>query len=179
MWMFQVEGSLPVSCLTMPPRLGWIVGTGVGVATAAGVGLATTVVPEGAVVGVGEAVWGTEVFVVVCDRFTPSTVAYQGYGRGLPLATIHSVNHLATGGLEPNLVVLLDLPPEGGLRRKGEDERQRFEQEPLAFHRRVHQGYLEQAAADPQRWLVVDASLPAERVAEVVWERVGELLGKG
>ena len=115
---------------------------------------------------------------VICDRFTPSTFAYQGYARGLPLDTIAALSRFATGGLKPDLVALLDLPPEEGLRRKSEDERQRFEREPLAFHRKVRKGYQEQAAADPARWLVVDGSLPPERIAEVVWERVEGMLNK-
>lgn len=116
--------------------------------------------------------------VVVCDRYTPSTIAYQGYGRGIPLETIDQVNRLSTGGLEPDLVVLLDMKPEDGLRRKSEEERQRFEEEPLAFHRRVRHGYLEQARADPQRWLRVKGTLPQERIAEVIWERVELLVGR-
>lgn len=113
--------------------------------------------------------------VVVCDRYTPSTIAYQGYGRGIPLETIDRVNRLSTGGLEPDLLVLLDMKPEDGLRRKSEEERQRFEEEPLAFHKRVRHGYLEQARAGPERWLRVKGSLSQERIAEVIWERV-ELL---
>lgn len=116
--------------------------------------------------------------VVVCDRYTPSTIAYQGYGRGIPLETIDRLNRLGTGGLEPDLIVLLDMKPEDGLRRKSEDERQRFEEESLAFHRRVRHGYLEQARAAPERWLRVKGTLPQERIAEVIWERV-ELLVQG
>ena len=116
--------------------------------------------------------------VVVCDRYTPSTIAYQGYGRGIPLETIDQVNRLSTGGREPDLVVLLDMKPEEGLRRKSEDERQRFEEESLAFHKRVRHGYLEQARAAPERWLRVKGTLPQERIAEVIWERV-ELLVQG
>ena len=122
--------------------------------------------------------------VVVCDRYTPSTVAYQGYGRGIPLETIEQVNRLSTVGLEPDLVLLLDMPPEGGLsrtaRRGNQEEQQRFEEEPLDFHRRVRNGYLELAKADPERWLVVDGALPQEQVAEAIWQRVQPLLrGRG
>lgn len=134
---------------------------------------------------------------VICDRFTPSTVAYQGYGRGLPLDMIAMVNQTATGGLQPHFTVFLDIAPEEALRRvsaqgsllEEEQEKQavrqdqeglrRFEQEPLAFHRKVRQGYLEQARADKERWLVVDGSLPPERIAEVIWERVEGLFKKG
>ena len=122
--------------------------------------------------------------VVVCDRFTPSTIAYQGYGRGVPLETIDQVNRLAAGALEPDLVVLLDMPPEDGLRRttsrRGEKGHRRFEEEPLEFHRRVREGYLAQAQAEPDRWLVVDAALSQERVAEAIWRRVEPLMrGRG
>jgi len=116
--------------------------------------------------------------VVVCDRYTPSTIAYQGYGRGIPLETIAQVNRLSTGGLEPDMVVLLDMKPEDGLRRKSEEERQRFEDEPLAFHRKVRHGYLEQARTEPARWLRVKGTLPQDRIAAVIWERV-ELLVRG
>ena len=118
--------------------------------------------------------------VVVCDRYTPSTVAYQGYGRGIPLETIEQVNRLATAGMEPDLVLLLDMPPEDGLSRTAhrmdEEEQQRFEEEPLDFHRRVRDGYLELAGADPERWLVIDGSLPQERVAEAILQRVKPLV---
>ncbi len=117
--------------------------------------------------------------VVVCDRYTPSTVAYQGYGRGISLETIDQINRLSTGGLEPDLVVLLDMKPEEGLRRKSEEERQRFEEEPLAFHRRVRLGYLELARAEPKRWLRVKGTLPQERITEVIWERVELLVRDG
>ena len=122
---------------------------------------------------------------VICDRYTPSTIAYQGYGRGLPLDVIRKVNHLATQGQEPDLVVLLDMEPAEALRRVaegsepdriGEEDLRRFEEEPLEFHQRVRQGYLELAKAEPERWLVVDSSLPKERVAEIIWRRVGALL---
>ncbi|MBI4310846.1 MAG: dTMP kinase [Chloroflexi bacterium] len=134
---------------------------------------------------------------VICDRFTQSTVAYQGYGRGVPLETVATLNSLATGGLKPDVVVLLDMLPEDALRRvsaqtsllaeegvgaqvgrQDQEGLRRFEGEPLAFHRRVRQGYLEQASADKERWLVVDAAQSAEAVAEAVWKRVRGLLAK-
>ncbi len=114
--------------------------------------------------------------VVVCDRYTPSTVAYQGYGRGIPLEAIDQVNRLSTDSLEPDLVLLLDMKPEEGLRRKSEEERQRFEEESLAFHRKVRHGYLEMARAKPARWLRVKGTLPQEKIAEVIWERVEHLV---
>ncbi len=113
---------------------------------------------------------------VVCDRFTPSTVAYQGYGRGLDVDAIRAVNEIATGGLFPDLVVLLDIPVEDGLARKKSKERDRFESESLAFHARVRRGYLDMARADPERWLVVDGRLPRKVIEKTIWERVSVLL---
>ncbi|MES0279187.1 MAG: dTMP kinase, partial [Dehalococcoidales bacterium] len=85
--------------------------------------------------------------VVISDRYTDSTIAYQGYGRGLDLATVAAINDTATGGLKPDFTILLDVPPEEGLRRKKETQRDRFEQEDIGFHRRVRNGYLKLAAA--------------------------------
>ena len=108
--------------------------------------------------------------VVVCDRFAGSTFAYQGYGRGLDLDELRRANALATGGLEPGLVLYLDLPPEAGLARKhGEAEAIRTGLEGLAFHRRVREGFLAQAKADPVRWHTLDATQPLEVVAETAW----------
>jgi dTMP kinase len=113
--------------------------------------------------------------VVICDRFTHSTMVYQGYGRGLDFTAIKMVNNMATMHLSPDLIVLLDIPPEQGLARK-RSLKDRFELEDLSFHRRVREGYVKMAAAEPDRWLVIDASLPKGKVAEVIWERVSRLL---
>jgi len=112
---------------------------------------------------------------VICDRFGDSTLAYQGYGRELGLPTAGMVNNLATQGLKPDLIILLDLPPEQGLARK-RNLKDRFELEDLSFHRRVREGYLKLAAADPDRWLVVDASLPERKIAGIIWQKVSQLL---
>ena len=117
--------------------------------------------------------------VVICDRYTDSTIAYQGYGRGLDLETVRATNNAATQGLKPSLTILLDIPAEEGLARKKGREKDRFEQEDLAFHQRVRQGYLKLAAEEPQRWLVVDASQPREKIAEIIWEKVRRLLSGG
>ncbi|MDP2953227.1 MAG: dTMP kinase [Chloroflexota bacterium] len=114
--------------------------------------------------------------IVLCDRYAASTVAYQGGGRGLDAAMVESVNRWATQGLQPHLVILLDLPVEEGLRRKGLGNGDRFEREALDFHRRVREGYLKLAAAAPTRWLVVDATLPPRKVADIIWERVQRML---
>ena len=113
--------------------------------------------------------------VVICDRFTHSTMVYQGYGRGLDFTAIKMVNNMATGNLNPDLIILLDISPEQGLARK-QSLKDRFELEDLSFHRRVREGYVKMAAAEPDRWLVIDASLPKGKVAEIIWDRVSRLL---
>ncbi|MEK7681943.1 MAG: dTMP kinase [Chloroflexota bacterium] len=113
---------------------------------------------------------------VVCDRYTDSTAAYQGYGRGLDMEAIRAVNALATGGLRPSLTFLLDVPVEAGLRRKGASD-DRFEGEGLAFHRRVRSGYLELARREPGRVVVVDGREAASVTARRIWARVEPLLG--
>jgi dTMP kinase len=113
-------------------------------------------------------------YIVICDRFAESTIAYQGYGRGLALGLIEAANNIATQGLRPALIVLLDIPVEQGLARKR--LRDRFEREEIAFHQRVRQGYLEMAKKDPGRWLVIDGSLPKKEIGRLIWERVKQLL---
>lgn len=114
---------------------------------------------------------------VLCDRYIYSTLAYQGYGRGLDMEAIRQVNRLATRDLLPDLVVLLDLPPDAGLARKSRRPLDRFEQEQQSFHQRVRQGYLDLSRQEPERWLVLDASQPREAVSSAIWERVSALLG--
>ena len=113
--------------------------------------------------------------VVICDRFAHSTLVYQGYGRGLDLTTLEKVNNMATENLQPDLAILLNISPEQGLTRK-RSLRDRFELEDLSFHRRVREGYLKMAAAEPDRWLVIDASLPKGEIAEIIWDKVSKLL---
>lgn len=112
--------------------------------------------------------------IVLCDRFFDSTLAYQGYGRGLPLDILQQITVFATGGLVPDLTFYLDLPVEVGLRRKAQTptEWTRFEAEALAFHRRVREGYLALAAAEPHRWVVLDADQPAEVIQEAIRQQV-------
>ena len=112
--------------------------------------------------------------IVICDRFFHSTVAYQGYGRGLDLDLVERVNHVGTQGLRPDLTVFLDIAVQHGLARKGPPDR--FEREGNAFHQRVRDGYLRMASADPERWLIVDGSLPRRQIARLVWDRVEPLL---
>jgi dTMP kinase len=115
--------------------------------------------------------------VVVCDRFTDSTVCYQGFGRGLDTGMVMAVNASATRGLKPNLTVLLDIPIELGFARKAGDKRDRFEQEDIDFHIRVRRGFLKLAVEEPERWLVVDAAQSKQKIAKIVWEKVQTLLG--
>ena len=113
--------------------------------------------------------------VVICDRFAHSTLVYQGYGRGLNLTTVEMVNNLATQNLKPDIIIFLDISPEQGLARK-RAPKDRFESEDLSFHHRVREGYLKMAAADPDHWLVIDATLLKREIAKIIWERVSQLL---
>jgi len=113
--------------------------------------------------------------VVICDRFADSTTAYQGYGRGLDLATVKKINRSATRELTPDLTVLLDMPVEDSLARKN-GKKDRFEAESIDFHKRVREGYLKLAADEPKRWLVVDATKSRNEIAELIWQRVSQLL---
>lgn len=122
--------------------------------------------------------------IVLCDRFTDSTIAYQGYGRGLPLDEIERCNRIATGGLTPDLTLLMDLPAEEGLARAGAAALDpacgrapdSLGGESLEFHRRVRQGYLDLAKREPDRIVLIDATLPPESVTRLAWEHVQALL---
>jgi dTMP kinase len=114
--------------------------------------------------------------VVICDRFIDSTVAYQGYGRGLDIQIINNANRAATGGLLPDISFLLDIPVEEGLKRKNKRETNRFEREELAFHERVRQGYLGLAGADLKRFVLIDARLDRKTIAGIIWRQVSERL---
>ena len=116
---------------------------------------------------------------VVCARYADSTLAYQGYGAGVPLDRLRELELAATDGLAPDLTILLDLTVEAGLRRKGPDEITRFEEFDLAFHRRVRNGFLALAAASPERFVVVDATQPAIDVATAVTAATARLVGPG
>ncbi len=113
--------------------------------------------------------------IVICDRYSDSTVAYQGYGRGLSLDTIAVVNQLATNGLRPDLVLLLDMDPFCALQRK-KMPRDRFEHEVLDFHQRVRNGYLRLAREDPSRWVVLDASHSFPGTARTIQQVVSSLV---
>jgi len=116
--------------------------------------------------------------IVICDRYTDSTIAYQGYGRRIDIDTIRRINDIATGALKPDLTVLLDIPVSEGFARKTGQAPDRFEKEARAFHQRVRKGYLQLACEEPQRWLVIDAMLPKEKIKQIIWEKVSSLLSK-
>lgn len=115
--------------------------------------------------------------VVICDRFSPSTLAYQGYGRKLPLSTVELINNLAVKNITPDINILLDIPPEEGLARRF-DSRDSFESMDLQFHHRVREGYLKMASVDPDRWEVIDASLPRKQITNLIWDKIHDLLKK-
>jgi len=116
--------------------------------------------------------------VVVCDRYADSTMAYQGYGYQLvPLDLLASIVQFATGGLKPDLTLLLDLDVKEGLQRRARGgDWNRLDAYDLAFYQRVRQGYLEMAHAEPDRWTIIDAGQPLDQVQEsiraVVLERL-------
>lgn len=123
--------------------------------------------------------------VVISDRYAESTLAYQGYGRGLDLDMLKTITAFATGGLYPDLVIYLDLDVQLGLQRKLRDQQQgqgewnRMDQQDIAFHRRVREGYLKMAGQDRERWLVIDATRSVEEIHKVVLGRVEEFLRRG
>lgn len=117
--------------------------------------------------------------IAIVDRYADSTLAYQAFGRQLDPDSVRAVLDFATGGLQPDLTVLLDVPVAEGLARKRTqpgrgtpDKWNRFEAEDLAFHDRVRQAYLALAAAEPARWRVIDAGKPADAVADEIWRLV-------
>jgi dTMP kinase len=109
---------------------------------------------------------------VVCDRYSDSTLAYQGYGRGVDLSVLRSISDFATNRLAPDLTLLLDLPVEVGLarRRRSAGDWNRLDALDVEFHRRVRSGYLELSALDPKRWVRIDA----EKDEEEVWLQISE-----
>src|SRR5215831_8621470 len=113
--------------------------------------------------------------IVVTDRYVDSSIAYQGRGRQQPLGEIARLNRWATGGLEPDLTILLDLPPAAGLGRRSVSA-DRLEAEPAEFHERVREGFLAQARANPDRYLVLDATLSPAELSVQIQDRLRDLL---
>lgn len=117
--------------------------------------------------------------IILCDRYTDSTIAYQGYGRGLSQSVLSQLNSIATGGLESDLTLWLDVDVEVGLARtRGRGASDRIEQETIAFHRKVQQGYTELALRNPKRIVRVDASLSEAVVQEQIQAILSQRLTK-
>ena len=120
--------------------------------------------------------------IVISDRYSDSTVAYQGYGRGFDLPLLRQLNQLATSGMIPDLTIVLDCPAEMGLARtrervRGKEHRfDRFESELLDFHRRVREGFLATAQAEPDRVRIIDSQQPYESVAAQILAAADELI---
>jgi dTMP kinase len=119
--------------------------------------------------------------IVLCDRYGDSTLAYQGYGHETDLDTLRSLLAFSTGGLIPDLTLLLDVPIEEGFRRKRGNsvEWNRLDAYAEAFHERVRQGYLALAEEEPERWLIIDATKEREKVQEAMREAVLNRLKRG
>ncbi|HEY3779650.1 MAG TPA: dTMP kinase [Fimbriimonadaceae bacterium] len=114
--------------------------------------------------------------IVICDRYVDSTMAYQGYGRGLDLETLRNWNNFATGNLKPDLTLLVDIEPSLGLARiKHKD---RLDAEPLDFHKKVREGFLAESKLDPERWAIIDGSLDLDNVTLLAQKAVGEMQAK-
>lgn len=118
--------------------------------------------------------------IVLCDRYADSTLAYQGYGLGLDLQTLRVITAFATGGLQPDLTFLLDVPVEVGLARKrGQEanEWNRMESRQREYHERVRAGYRQMALADLARWRIIDATLPFDDIQSAIRAEVDRLIG--
>lgn len=116
--------------------------------------------------------------IILCDRYADSTIAYQGYGRGLDLDELHMLTKFATGGLKPHLTVLLDIDVERGLARRqvNGEEMNRLDLEAVSFHQKVRSGYHSLVEAEPERWVVVDADRSVDVVQKDLRKIVVEKL---
>lgn len=117
--------------------------------------------------------------IVLCDRFIDSSLAYQGYARGLGIDTVESINRIVIGTYMPDLTIYFDVPPEVGLQRifkNRSDEVNRFDQESLNFHKKVYEGYTKVRERFPERIRTVDASQSIEQVIEEVWKIVEDAI---
>ncbi len=123
--------------------------------------------------------------IVICDRFTDSTIAYQGYGHGFDIPTIRQIEHLTLGGFKPDITFLLDLPVAEGLARSlrqkdvssgRENTEDRFEKLQREFHEKLRQGFLTIAKEDAKRCMIIDALKSADDVYELIWGRVQNAL---
>ncbi|WP_028844454.1 dTMP kinase [Thermodesulfovibrio thiophilus] len=112
-------------------------------------------------------------FIVICDRFTDSTVAYQGYARGVSIDIIKELNRILFNEFKPDLTILLDLPVIIGLKRNQQiNKTDRFELEDLAFHDRVREGYLKLAEIEPERFFILDATKSQIELAEEIYKTI-------
>jgi dTMP kinase len=122
-------------------------------------------------------------YIVLCDRYADSTLAYQGYGHGLEMEMLHAITTLVTGGLRPDLIAYLDIDVEEGLQRKlaahnsGNAEWNRLDRQETAFHHRVRRGYVQMATREPDRWLLIDATQPLEVIQTSIRAEVEAKLG--
>lgn len=115
--------------------------------------------------------------IVLCDRFADASYAYQGYGRGIDLSVIETLNKLVIKEIKPNLTILLNCPIEKGLTRKAQSaSMDRFEKEELSFHRKIKEGYEELVKKDPTRFFVVDGTLDIKAIHETIRKKVEDLL---
>lgn len=118
--------------------------------------------------------------IVLCDRFSDATIAYQGYGRGLDIDFLQKLNRYGTDGLKPDLTILLDLTAEIGIsriRRNRKENLDRLESESIEFHERVRRGYLQVAASEPERFVVIDGTLGEEEIFGRIKEEVTKRFG--
>lgn len=117
--------------------------------------------------------------IVLCDRFTDASYAYQGYGRGIDLSVIETLNKLVTKEIKPDLTILLDCPVEKGLTRKAESAlMDRFEKEELSFHRKINNAYEKLAEENPERFFVIDGTLDIETIHQTIRKKVEDLLNR-
>lgn len=116
--------------------------------------------------------------IILCDRFVDASYAYQGYGRGIDLGIIETLNRLVTKGIRPNLTVVIDCPAGVGIKRKSKNDRtlDRFEKEKLPFHRKIRSAYLKLAEEDQKRFFVVDGKSKVEDIQRIIREKVESLL---
>lgn len=119
-------------------------------------------------------------FIVICDRFTDSTLVYQGYARGISIDLIKKLNKIVLDEFMPDLTVLLDCPANIGLKRNQKiNKKDRFEMENLSFHEKVRQGYLKLAEAYKKRFFVLDATESIDKIAEDIYRKVKSILSHG
>lgn len=116
--------------------------------------------------------------IVICDRFADSTTVYQGYARGLDMTVVEQINAVAMQNIRPDLTILLDMPSDAGLKRKGTGIYDRFENEEPEFHERVRQGFLDLIKKEKDRWLIIDGTLSRTEIATYIRRKVESLLSK-